>query len=240
MLLKLDDAKILKEVINIICELVTEVRIKVNEEGLSIVAIDPANVALVSFKLPKKIFSQFEIEEEEIIGISLDNFKAILRRYKGGSIILKTEENTLVIEIQEKIKRSFSLALINIEEEEKNVPKLDFKIKIEMDSEDFNEAIEDCAVVSESCSFIAEKNRFVIEAKGLHSSKAEFSSDFVKIDGEGKAKYSVEYLQKFIKACKLVDKIIINFSTDYPLQLIFSQENFELLFILAPRVDTEE
>ena len=42
MLLKLDNPKILSDVITIISELVSEVRIRVNKEGFVIVAIDPA------------------------------------------------------------------------------------------------------------------------------------------------------------------------------------------------------
>ena len=56
MLVKLENPTILSKVIDIISELVTEVRIKINEFGMSIIAMDPANVAMVGFKLPKSGF----------------------------------------------------------------------------------------------------------------------------------------------------------------------------------------
>lgn len=240
MLLKLSNPKLLSDVVTIISELVTEVRIKVNKEGLSIIAIDPANVALVSFKLPSNLFSAFEAGEE-IIGISLDSLKNILRRCGAGSnLILQTEDNSLKIEIHDKIKRTFKLALINIEQEEKVMPSLDFSCKVEMSSLDLLEVVEDCSVVADSCSFAVNSGKFIIEAKGLHSAKSEFSGDEVKLQGDkAKAKYSLEYLQKFVKACKLTDKAIINFSDDYPLKLEFKQD-FELAFVLAPRVESED
>jgi hypothetical protein len=43
-----------------------------------------------------------------------------------------------------------------------------------------------------------------------------------------------------IKATKITEKTIINFSNDYPLKLEFKTPNIELSFILAPRVETEE
>ena len=47
-------------------------------------------------------------------------------------------------------------------------------------------------------------SQFVIEAKGINSAMSEFSADEVKIDAENcKSKYSLEYLQKFIKASKV-------------------------------------
>ena len=73
MLLKLNNPKLFAEVIGIISELVLEVRIKVDADGMSILAIDPANVAMIIFKLPNTAFSQIEIDKREVLGISLDN-----------------------------------------------------------------------------------------------------------------------------------------------------------------------
>jgi len=242
MLLKLDHPKIFTDVISLLSELVTEVRIKVNSEGLKIIAIDPANVALVSFKLPAESFSALEANDEEVVGISLDSLRPVLKRAgAGAALMLQTEDNTLKIEIHDKIKREFKLAMINIDSEEKSMPDLDFTCKVEISSYDLSEAITDCAVVGDSCLFSIQDGKFSVEAKGLHSTKSEFSGDEVKIEGEkGKAKYSLEYLQKFIKACKLIDKAGINFADDYPLKLEFKAPNFELAFVLAPRVETED
>lgn len=242
MLLKLDSPKLLGDVIGIISELVTEVKIKVNDDGLSIIAIDPANVALVSFLLPKTSFSAFEVNQEEIFGINMDNFKSVLRRCGiGSSLILQTGENVLKVEINDKIKRVFNLALINIEQEEKTMPSLEFNCKIDLSSLDLSEAIEDCSIIADSCSFSLKDGKFIIDAKSLHSTKSEFSGDEAKIEGEkGKGKYSLEYLQKFAKAGKLTEKVIINFADDYPLKLEFPGESFNLAFVLAPRVETED
>ena len=52
MILKLDNPKLLSDAINIVSEIVTEARIKLLEDGMSIVALDPANVSMIIFKLP--------------------------------------------------------------------------------------------------------------------------------------------------------------------------------------------
>tara|TARA_Y100000034_G_C6812247_1_gene365098 strand:+ start:303 stop:1034 length:732 start_codon:yes stop_codon:yes gene_type:complete len=243
MLLKLDNPKILSEIVNIISDLVLEVRLKVSKEGLSILAIDPANVAMISFKLPNGAFSELEVEDNEVLGVSLDNLKAVLRRVKSGSVLIITkQENELKLQIKDKINREFSLTLIDIEGEEKEIPSLSFTSKIEMPSLDFAEAIEDSTVVADSCSFVSEADKFVIKAKGtLNSFKSEFSSDELNIQAESAdSKYSLEYLQKMVKATKLTDKVIINFSSDYPLKLEFKTPLVELSFILAPRVESED
>ena len=238
---KLEDPKVLSNVVAIISELVTEVKLRFDDKGMSIIAIDPANVAMVHFQLPKEAFSEYE-SGPETLGINLDNFKAVLRRAKAGStLIMESQESVIKLDIIDKVKRSFSLALIEIESEDKELPKLEFLSQIQMAPSDLVDAIEDCLIVADSCTFIASPNSFVVEASGLNSARAEFSSDEVKIiSGESKSRYSLEYLQKFIKASKIADRVFINFSGDHPAKIEFKQDKVELSFILAPRVENED
>jgi proliferating cell nuclear antigen len=242
MKLKLDNPKIFSEIVSIISEMVLEVRIKVSTGGLSITAIDPANVAMILFSLPADAFSELEVEKEEVLGVSLDNLKAVLRRVKAGSVLsMEKEENNLKLTIQDKIKKEFSLALIDVEGDEKPIPSLNFVSKVEMTSIDFSEAVEDCSVVADSCSFVSSPDSFVIQGKGsLNSFKSQFT-DEVNIQAEEAAsKYSLEYLQKMVKGTKLTDKVVLNFGNDYPLKLEFNTPKVSLNFILAPRVETED
>ncbi|MEM4326002.1 MAG: hypothetical protein QXU40_01750, partial [Candidatus Pacearchaeota archaeon] len=153
MLIKLESPIILSKVIDIISELVSEVRIKVNDFGLSITAMDPANVSMVKFILKKEFFSVFETEDE-VLGINLDNLRRILKRASSASsVIMEKSGNLLNIKIQDRIKRNFNLSLIDIEKSEKEMPSLEFDSVVEINSQDLADCIDDCLVVSDSCSF---------------------------------------------------------------------------------------
>lgn len=240
MILKLDRPKILGDAISIISEVVTEVRIKLLEDGLSIVAVDPANVALAIFKLPKESFSQYE-HGGEVWGVNLDDLKRILKRTStSSSIVFEQEENQLKITIFDKVKRVFTLSLIEIESEDKDVPDLRFNCNVELNSEDFSQAVEDCSVVADSCALICGEGFFMVQGTGsLNSARAEFSGDEANVSGVGRAKYSLEYLMKFIKAGKVSERVVIRFSDDYPLRVDFPGEKMGLGFILAPRVEND-
>ena len=244
MQIKLENPLLLSKVVELISNLVMEVKFKIDSSGMSVVAIDPANVAMVRFFLSKNAFSQFDLgnAKQEIWGVNLEDLKKILRRVGiKSSLILKREENRLNIEMPDKIKRNFTLNLIDVKSEDKEMPNLEFGARVEMNSVDLIDAVEDCAVVADACSFIIENNNFIIEAKNLNSAKSEFSGDEVKIKAENcRARYSVEYLEKFIKGSKLCDKTILNFSNDHPLRIDLNIENMELNFILAPRVESED
>ncbi len=242
MLLRLTNPRLFSDVISIISELVAEVKIRVNKEGMNIVAIDPANVAMVVFKLPANAFSHLEVEDESI-GVNLESLKAILKRCSfGSSLLMKTEDNFLKVEISDRIKREFTLALIDLERKDKPVPSLEFSTKIEINSLDLLEAIEDCTIVADSCTFEASPERFSVYAKGsLNSANLSYSSDEVYLESpnKSKSKYSLEYMIKMIKASKLTEKATINFANDYPLRLDFKAPLMELSFILAPRVEAD-
>jgi len=240
MILKLDKPKILSDAVGIISEIVTEVRIKLLDEGMSIVAVDPANVAMVIFKMPKEQFSQYEAGGE-VWGVNLSDLKMILRRASlSSSIVFEQEENQLKISIFDKVKRIFNMSLIDVESEDKDEPKLEFACKVEMDSVDFAEAIEDCNIVADACSLVAGADFFVVEGSGsLNSARAEFSGDDAVLSGIGKSRYSLEYLMKFIKAGKISGKVSVKFSDDYPLRLDYAGDVMGLGFVLAPRVEND-
>lgn len=237
MRLKLENSKLLFDIVNILSEIVIEINFKVNKEGMNLTAIDPANVLFISLNLSKNNFLEMEVDNE-ILGINLDIFKSILGRAKGEPIELIKEENKLIMKILNKSKE-FELSLFNVESEEKKMPNLDFTGKIEINSSDLSEYIEDCSIVADSCSFISNGELFIINAHGdLNSFNSELT-DEIKIEGIGNSKFSLEYLNKIIKASKLTDKIILNLGKDYPLKMDFINDNLNLSFILAPRVETE-
>ncbi len=242
MRIKIDNPVLLSKAVDIISELVMEVRIKLGENGLNITAIDPAKVSMVRFALPKSSFSMFDVANEEVLGVNLDNLKRILKRCgSGSSLILETRDNILEIQIQDRIKRNFTLNLIDIESEDKDFPDLEYSSKVELNSVDFGASVEDCAVVSDSCAFIVSNGKFTIKASGLNSALSEFSGDEARIDAENcKSKYSLEYLQKFLKGTKLFEKTMLKFAEDHPLKIDLKSNDMELNFLLAPRTENED
>ena len=132
------------------------------------------------------------------------------------------------------------MALIEIDSEDKDEPELSFNCTVELNSDDFGQAVEDCNIVADSCALIAGDGFFMVEGSGnLNSARAEFSGDEAVINGIGKSRYSLEYLTKFIKAGKLSGKVLIKFSDDYPLRIDFPGEKMGMGFVLAPRVDND-
>ncbi len=248
MKLVLTEPKYFKESISIISELVSEAKFKINKDGLELIAMDPANVALVVFKLLSSSFTEYGVKEPEEVAINLNSLKQILRRAKGDDIlkIETTEDSKLKIEMKGSTVRSFSLPTLETDSHEQKVPDLNFPITIQTEAEILTESIEDVSVVAESVTFLAEKTKLFIKAEGdLSKAFIEIKADdltSINTDSSDKfkGKYSLEYLKKMIAGGKLSDKVSLCFNTDYPLKLEYKvTDRFLLSFILAPRVDND-
>ncbi len=83
MKLTLAEPKYLKDSISIISEIVTEATIKINSDGFELIAMDPANVAMIVFNLLASSFVAFEIDGPTSLTLNLNNLKQVLRRIKG-------------------------------------------------------------------------------------------------------------------------------------------------------------
>lgn len=248
MKLVLGESKYLTDSISIMSELVNEITLNITKDCIEAIAMDPANVAMVVFKLLASCFTEYELKESQELTINLDHFKQILKRAKASDVVTLTldqEKNKLRIKIFGDSTRSFNLALINHKEKKQKLPDLEFPLKIETYAAIFDEAIEDMGIVSESVSLEATKDSFIVRSESkMNAAKAEIKSDdstAIILKGDPiKAKYSFEYLKKMIKASKLSKNIAIQFAADYPLRLDYNvKDKVALSFILAPRVSND-
>lgn len=245
MKLTLSEPKTFKESIAILSDLVTETTITVTQENLEIIAMDPANVAMVIFKLSKNNFAEYEVKEEkESISVNLTNLKQILRRLKTKDILtLEASENKLKITMKAKNTRTFNIPLIELENENQKIPDLNFETTIQLPSATLNDSIDDVDIVGESVTFHSLDNTLNISSSGdLTNANVRLNPDDeidINSNSEQKSKYSTEYLKKMIQGSKITDKTNIKFSSNYPLRLEYHAEGASLEFILAPRVDND-
>ncbi len=246
MKLTLEEPRILVDSVNVISELVNDVIFKVDKNQIKLVAMDPANVAMVNFTLLSSAFTEYKVDKPVSVAINLDAFKTILRRVKPSDVLtiaLDEEKHRLNLQLKSEATRTFNLALIDMEDKEHKIPELTFPVKVETLSYRFDEAVQDMDVVSESVALVAMKDVLFVEAESnLNDAKTELRADgetTIKSPGKDpvKAKYSIEYLKKILKGAKLANKMTIQFNKDYPLKVDYLvKDKLQLSFILAPRV----
>ena len=245
MKLVLAETKLLKDSTTIIADIVTEVHFKVTPNGLELIAMDPANVAMVIYRLLSSAFAEYHVEGAQVVSVNLNDLKSVFRRIKPqDTMTLELSENKLKITLKGASKREFFLPLIDTDDREQKIPNLNFTATVTTSSDTLSDAIDDADIIGESVAFGADKTHFLVSSSSdLSKAVIEIPGDEktkVKAAAEVRSKYSIEYLKKMVPAGKLVPTVEINFSKDYPLKLEYKLvDKMDLTFILAPRVDND-
>ena len=247
MKLTLSEPKFFRDSISIISDLVTEARFSINKQGITLVAMDPANVAMVIFRLLPSMFTEFKLEENQDVALNLNNLKQILKRIGQNDLVsLEIEGGSkLKITIIGTTTSRFMVPIIALDEKEQKTPNLTFPLTVTMPVEMLSAAVEDASIVADSLLMFSDGKKFVISAVGdLNNAEIEIPGDHdsVEIVAESpspvKSRYSIEYLKKMIGGSRVSDKVKLQFNKDYPLKLEYvATDKVQLSFILAPRVE---
>ncbi|WP_297503508.1 DNA polymerase sliding clamp [Thermococcus sp.] len=241
-----DGAKDFADLIATASNLIDEAAFKITEEGIGMRAMDPSRVVLIDLNLPEGIFSKYEVEEEETIGINMDHFKKVLKRGKGKDtlILKKGDENFLEITFEGTAKRTFKLPLIEVEELELELPELPFTAKVVVLGEVLKEAVKDASLVSDAMKFIATENEFIMKAEG-ETNEVEIKLTLedeglldLDVEEETKSAYGISYLADMLKGIGKADEVTVRFGNEMPLQMEYLiRDEGKLVFLLAPRVE---
>jgi len=239
----LDDAKTFKDSLALVNELINEGVFSFSKEGIKLVAMDSTSVSMVIFHLLPSVFSEYALEKEFKVGLSIDQIRNVLKRITGTErVVIKISEEVFQIEIFGNHKKSFKLPILDLEKEPLRVPNLEFTSEIELNPDTLKDAVEDVAIISDSITFHSIPNQFSLKSTSGTSQveinlEPSTSQGLIKLDvkEESKAKYSVDYLIKMIKANKISDTLLIGFKTDFPLKLEYATtDKLRVTYILAP------
>lgn len=243
----LSDVSLLRDSLDTISTIITEGTFLVNENGFKLIAMDPASVSMVIFDFLSSAFDSFKVEKEMHMTVNINYLVQILKRATAiDKITMKISDNKLKLKMQGNSTRTFSVPLIDEMLKEQKQPNLQFKCKLQIEPEVVKEAVKDASMISDAVTFSASKDKFSMFTSGDSSDvKMELTKDTpslvsIEVDGECKAKYSLDYLDKMMKADKVSDTLLIQFSNDYPMRLDFKKlDKLQMSFVLAPRVETE-
>ncbi len=240
------DARVWKYLISSVSKIIKESTLRITEEGIGIRAMDDSKVALVDLFFPKKMFSEYEVEEETSFGINVEELAKVLRRgTKDDMLAIEVKESRYGIEFVGRGKRKFWLPQIEVPMQETLDPNtLQLKAKVEIFADAYREMVKDVEPVADLVTIIispsgltldasSDLGRAVIEAK-------EETGVLLNIEAENaeKSSYSVEYLIYMTSASQAVDKVALELGTDMPLRMRFYLgEDPVLTYVVAPRTE---
>ena len=240
-------ASTFQDALDSVSVLVDECKIRLNEEELSIRAVDPANVGMVDLTLEAAAFESYEADGG-VIGVNLARLEDIAGMANSGDLIhleLNEETRKLHIEID---GLSYTLALIDPDSirQEPDIPDLDLAAEIVVEGAQVGRGITAADMVSDHIRLRVDESdeAFYIEAEGdTDDVDLELTrEDLIALTaGPADSLFSLDYLKDMNKAIPSDAEVTVELGEEFPVKLHygFAEGLGNVTFMLAPRIQSD-
>jgi len=248
--MRLPSADYFSDLMKAIQAVVDEGTFKISQEGMRLIAMDPAHISLVDFELSSSAAEEYACEGELQMTISISELMKFLKRAKKGeSLTLSYDEDAKKLELtlvdatgsREKI---FTLNTLETVEARSVTPRLSFDAKARVSVDVVRDAVRDSGVVSDYVKITINPDAVIFLAKGelgtvqTKLSKMGAAVYEIEADKEVWAHFSINYLDKIVKpASSLSDEVVMQLSTNKPIKLSFPIPSGRLEYLIAPRIE---
>ena len=228
-------------------DVLTDVNIHANYQGIKIISMDGSKSAIVHVKLLASQFEKFECPTPVVMGVNMMSLFKILKSIKNNDVItfIVTEDTTkLIIKIQNKEKQTeiiSTLKLLDIDENLLHIPNIEFDSILTIPASDFQNHIRDLSVISSEITIKTDEESIILEVEG------DFASQSIKINKKSapltldKSKetcntFNLKYLLLFTKSSNLCNTIEVYLKSNFPIIILYNVANLgQLKFCLAPK-----
>ncbi|MDY6930293.1 MAG: DNA polymerase sliding clamp [Halobacteriota archaeon] len=235
-------AGILKELIEVVSTLVDEARFKLKDDGIIIRAVDPANVAMVSFEISSEAFNSFEASDGEI-GVDLVKLNDIISMSGSNDVSIETDDGKLLVRF---LNLTYAISLLDPSSLRKDpkIPALELPAQVILSGDEFRRAVRAAEKISDHIALGVEGDMFYMEAKGdLDKVRLELPKDkLISLkSAPARSLYSLEYLKDMSKPISKADEAIIDLGKDFPVKIKFkiAGDAGNVEYLLAPRIEAE-
>ena len=227
--------------------LVEECKIHLDENGLEIRAVDPANVGMVDLTLEAEAFESYEADGG-LIGVNLTRLSDIAGMADSDQLVhLELDEETRKLHISID-GLEYTLALIDPDSirQEPDLPDLDLPADIVIEGRDIDRAVTAADMVSDHIELGVDTGSdvFYVAAEGdTDDVHLELDTDDL-IDltaGEAASLFSPDYLQDMDRAIPKDAEVALELGEEFPVKLHFdiAQGGGSVTYMLAPRIQSD-
>lgn len=169
---KLQEAALLKRLLDSIKELVTDANFECNEEGINLQAMDNSHVALVAVKLDAEGFKKYRCDRPIPLGVNLTSLTKVLKCAKDDDIItIKANDDADILNLIYEARHSdriaeYDMKLMDIDVENLSIPETEYDARVTMPSSEFTRIVRDLSVLGESVKIEVSKEGVRFSSEG--------------------------------------------------------------------------
>lgn len=233
-----------------------EAKVRITDDGLAATIVDPACVLMGDITLPASEFEAYDVQEDTVIGVNVDQLKSLVRRARKG----KSDELTLSIrerELSATVSRGYenhdvvsqgSMQLIDPDSirQEPDIPDLDLSVSATVDARPFKDALGYAVGESEhvrlSVKGVNQHANAMYMGGRTDTREESVAIDNIDCDDTAEALYSADYMTAILKTAASVgaDTVTVKFDDEYPVFVDMDGEGtpVSVTYILSPRVES--
>jgi proliferating cell nuclear antigen len=236
----------LKNILRALRATVDEARVKIDETGIRVRAVDPANVAMDDLNLSASAFESYDATPG-VIGVDLDRLWDPVSLANKGDLVqlhLDTESRKLVVAVT---GLEFQMACLDPAtiRSEPTLPELELPASVTVDRDTLRQGVKAADLVADHVGFRMdpEEEVFRIDAEG-DTDSVDFGIDADDWEAvtlaEASSLFSLDYIKKIVRTTPAGTAVRIDFGTEFPAMLSYDLGDGDesMTRMLAPRIET--
>lgn len=194
-----------KSVFEVLKEILNDVNIYFTDKGVSIVTLDTARTSLVDLQLAADNFEEYECKEPIVAGINIANTFKLLKSISNSDVLTISINSKEYMDLEilseaKKQKSKFQLKLLDIDENQIEVPELKCGCMTTMQSVDFQRICRDMGNIGSDIAIARHKNIMTLTCEGDFANQETSIETIEEVDETVSGVYSLKYLNIFTKA----------------------------------------
>jgi proliferating cell nuclear antigen len=241
------NAGLLKDVLEAIRAVTDEAKFRLNDMGLGIGAVDPANVCLVALNLDPRAFEAYDFEKTEI-GVDIARLEKMINS--------ASREDKIELEVTDEAKKlhitagcySYTMSLLEVGSvrKEPKLPKVELPVQVVLNGALLRDIVKEAGKVSDHITIGTSGKEFVATATGdLDTFKATIPEPnliSIRAAPNTVSMYSLDYMSDLMKVLGKSERVTLNLAADMPVQMVtnIAGGNGSVTYFLAPRIESGE
>lgn len=260
--------RVIRPFIGLVSPLVEECRLHATPDGVSITAVDPANVAIVSVDLHGEALEDYTIDgaEELTIGFPLETVESLLSAARQGKrsaddVTMRVDESRTRVDITREythstVERTESTLNIDADSvrESPDLPTMEQSGHATVDRQAFTDAVDACGSVTDHIRLDDNGDGLILEAAErdnddwtVELARTRFTNALESSHNGDGSLFSTSYIQDIADGLTggNIDQLTIDFEEQFPARFAFNHTTdeatvYEGCYIVAPRIRDDD
>jgi proliferating cell nuclear antigen len=228
-----------------------------DDTGIKLLSMDPSHIILIHLKLDAENFEHYYCPNKQVIGVQMTNFFKLIKTMSNDDTLTlfqeQDDDNKLGIMIENSTKQTktkFKMNLLDLDEENLQIPSTTFTSVINIPSTDFQKICRDMNNIAEYMEIKSISSQLIFNCNGqfatqetsiLENQGGGSSLSFIKNNEPNEifqGVFSLKHLCLFTKCTGLCQSIELYLKNDYPLIVNYNVASLgEIRLCLAPKVN---